>query len=307
MKFLILLFSLFCSSAFAADLKLALNWKAEPQFGGFYAAQTHFEKDGFKVQVLEGGSGTPTIQMLAAGQVDYAVVSADEVIVAADRGASDVVAIFATYQTNPAAIMTHAERGFKTLGDVFHNSGTLLWQQGLPYALFLKKQYSPLKVQTAPDAGGIGLFLKDQNLSQQCFVTSEPLAAEKAHAKVKTFLVSESGYNPYTTVLVTKRSRFEKNPDEVKKIAAAVRAGWTEYLKDPTSTNEVMMKLNPAMDKETFALSAKAQADLIATADTKKQGLGVMSAKRWETLSEQLFEMKLTKKKIDPKKLFENL
>jgi NitT/TauT family transport system substrate-binding protein len=183
----------------------------------------------------------------------------------------------------------------------------LLWQEGLPYALFLKKKYGPLKVQTAPDAGGIGLFLKNPKISQQCFVTSEPLAAEKARAKVKTFLVSESGYNPYTTVLVTKRSRYEKNPKEVKKIASAVRAGWTQYLKDPAPANSQMMKLNPAMDKETFAKSAAAQMPLISTVESQRQGLGVMSSKRWETLADQLFEIGLTKKKIDTKKLFENL
>jgi len=306
---LISLLFLLAPHSWAADseLKLALNWKAEPQFGGFYAADSHFQKLGLKVKVLEGGSGTPTIQMLAAGQVDYAVVSADEAIVAVDRGASDVVAIFATYQTNPAGIMTHAERNFKSLKDVLQSPGMLLWQEGLPYAVYLKKKYAPLKVTTAPDAGGIGLFLRDQKISQQCFVTSEPLAAEKAHVKVKTFLVSESGYNPYTTVLVTKRSRFEKNPDEVIKVVNAVRAGWGDYLRDPSVTNSQMMKLNPAMDKETFAQSAKAQVDLIETAETRKHVLGVMTAERWKTLSEQLFEMKLTKKKINTEGLFQNL
>lgn len=299
--------TLFFSQAQADELKLALNWKAEPEFGGFYAADAYFQKAGLKVKVMEGGSGTPTIQMLAAGQVDYAVVSSDEVLMSIDRGANDVVALFAVYQTNPVGIMTHAERNFKSLSDVFQSDGTLLWEQGLPYAQFLKKKFGSMKVQTAPYSGGVGPFLRDAKISQQCFITSEPLAAEKANAKVKTFLVSEAGYNPYNAVLVTKRSRFEKNPDEVKKIVKAVRAGWTDYLKNPTLANEVMAKLNPSMDKETFAKSAKAQASLIETAETKKHGLGSMTAERWQTLSEQLLDLKFIKSKPDSKKLFENL
>ena len=53
--------------------------------------------------------------MLGAGKVDYAIVSADEVVIAHDRGAKNVVALFATFQTNPQAIMAHAERGFRSV------------------------------------------------------------------------------------------------------------------------------------------------------------------------------------------------
>ena len=95
-------------------MQLALNWKAEPQFGGFYAAQVLglYTKNGLDVTIIEGGSGTPTIQVLGAGKVDYAIVSADEVVISHDRGAKNVVALFATFQTNPQAIMAHAARGF---------------------------------------------------------------------------------------------------------------------------------------------------------------------------------------------------
>jgi NitT/TauT family transport system substrate-binding protein len=290
-----------------ADLKLALNWKAEPEFGGFYAAKAHFQKAGLHVKILEGGSGTPTIQMLASGQVDYAVVSGDEVLVSVDRGAKDVVALFAVYQTDPTAIMTHAERNFSSLKDVFDHDGTLLWEAGLPYAQYLKKKYGAFKVQTAPYSGGIGIFLRTPKMSQQCFITSEPIAAEKAGVKVKTFMISDSGYNPYNTVLVTQRSRFEKNPDQVKKMVQAVREGWRDYLKDPSAANAVMAKLNPSMDAATFAKIAKTQASLIETAETKKHGLGHMTEERWQTLSDQLLDIKFIKAKPDVTKVFVNL
>lgn len=99
-------------AANADQVQLALNWKAEPQFGGFYAAQVLglYAKNDLDVTIIEGGSGTPTIQVLGAGKVDYAIVSADEVVIAHDRGAKNIVALFATFQTNPQAIMAHAAR-----------------------------------------------------------------------------------------------------------------------------------------------------------------------------------------------------
>ena len=163
----------------AQPLVLALNWKPEPQFGGFYAAQVagYYERNNLDVKIIEGGSGTPTIQMLLAGKVDYAIVSADEVVIAHARGGSDIVAVFATYQINPQGIMTHAKSGFSSIEDVLHSDGVLLWQSGLPYAQYLKKKYAPLTVTMAPYLGGIGSFQSDPKVAQQCFVTSEPLTA----------------------------------------------------------------------------------------------------------------------------------
>ena len=293
-----------CGSATADPATLALNWKAEPQFGGFYAAQVLglYKKHSLDVSIIEGGSGTPTIQVLGAGKVDYAVVSADEIVISHDRGAKNVVALFATFQTNPQAIMVHSKRGFRSLGDVLQSDGTLLWQAGLPYAQFLKKKYAPVKVNTAPYLGGIGNFQNDPSLSQQCFITSEPLTARRAGLKVASFLIAESGYNPYTTVLVTTREHLRDHPQDVARMTAAVRAGWEAYLADPSATNAAMGKINKAMDAQTFSESARAQVSLIRTTDIKF--LGEMSTTRWQTLVEQLKELKSIRSAVVAKDLF---
>ncbi|MCB1703585.1 MAG: ABC transporter substrate-binding protein [Halioglobus sp.] len=295
------------SASPSAPLVLALNWKPEPQFGGFYAAQVHgyYEQNGLDVAIIEGGSGTPTIQMLLAGKVDYAIVSADEVVIALARGGSDIVALFATYQTNPQGIMTHAERGFASIDEVMHSDGVLLWQSGLPYAQFFRKKYAPLTVVTAPYLGGIGNFQNDTRVSQQCFVTSEPLTAAAAGIRVKTFLVADSGYNPYTAVLVTRRQRWQAAPGEVKAMVTAVRSGWEDYLRDPAKTNEFMQSLNRAMSAETFAESAQAQRDLIKTPDTRR--LGEMSQARWQTLADQLLDIKVVRQPVSVDGVFVDL
>ena len=291
----------------AAPATLALNWKAEPQFGGFYAAQVLglFKQNNLDVKIIEGGSGSPTIQVVGAGQVDYAVVSADEVVISHARGAKNVVALFATFQTNPQGIMVHAERGFKSIDQVMKSDGMLLWQAGLPYAQYFKKKYAPFKVATAPYLGGIGNFQNDAKLAQQCFVTSEPLTAQRGGLKVQTFLVADSGYNPYTTVLVTTSAHLKKHPDEVRRMVAAVRAGWAAYLRDPTATNAAMGRINKAMDAETFHASAAAQVGLIQTKDISK--LGAMSLARWQTLVDQLRDLKLINAPVNPAAVFVDL
>jgi NitT/TauT family transport system substrate-binding protein len=277
-----------CGKSSSSKLKLALNWKPDPQFGGFYAAD--YRKHGLDVEILPGGAGTPTVQMIGSASADFGVVSADELILARSRG-NDVVALFAVFQNCPQGIMAHASRKLSSIGDVLKD-GTLAIQRGLPYARLLEKKYGFQNVKIVPSPGGdISAFLHDEHFAQQCFIMSEPLAARKKSVAVKAFPVSDVGYNPYTTVLSTSGGILKSKPDTVNAMVAAVREGWRAYLDDPKSTNERMRQLNPSMDAATFAEVAEAQKPFIETAEMGRDHLGQMTAERWETLARQLKEL----------------
>jgi len=286
----------------AADkIKLALNWVPEPEFGGIYAAKQMgaFEKHGIDVDIQPGGAGTPTWQLVATGKVDYAVASADEVIIARAQGAN-IVAFFATYQTCPQGIMVHASRNLKGLEDLFKQGGKFAVEPGLAYVNFLKTRFSFDKVQLVAYDGGIGNFLNDPNFAQQCFITSEPLAAKKAGGDPQVFLVADAGYNPYTAVLITRKDIVCSRNQEVENLAAALRDGWRAYLDNPKSANEMMNKLNPDMTTETMSAAADAQKPLIETDETKSHGLGSMTVERWRELTKQLVELGVVEKDKAP-------
>jgi NitT/TauT family transport system substrate-binding protein len=273
-------------------IQLQLNWVPEPEFGGIYQAKEDgdFAKHGIDVDITPGGAGAPTWQLVGTGKVDFAVASADEVLIARQQQA-DVVAIFCTYQTCPQGIMVHASRGIKDLAGLFQAGGTLAVEPGLPYVNFLKKKYGDGKLNFVAYDGGPASFLHDTNFSQQCFVTSEPIAAKKAGSDPQVFLIADAGYNPYTTVIITRADYIKAHPDQVKAITSALREGWTAYLADPSKANAVMGKLNADMDAETFAAAAAAQKPLIETDDTKRDGLGTMTLERWKTLAGQLKDL----------------
>ncbi|HRO66859.1 MAG TPA: ABC transporter substrate-binding protein [Pseudobdellovibrionaceae bacterium] len=281
------------------EIKIQLNWKPEPQFGGFYAANLAKvdEAQGLAFNPRPGGSGTPTVQLLVNEKIDFAIVSAEEILISNDRNPKKpVIALFAVYQTNPQMIMCHAEKKFESLKDVFASSVTLSWQSGLSYAQFLRKKYPKTKVKFAPYSGGIGAFVGNKNLCQQGFVTSEPLLANKAGRATRNFLVSEEGFNPYTTVLAVRKNWLEKNQELAKKVVSITRSGWVSYLENTVPTNAYMNQLNPAMDLRTAMESAKAQEKLIRPTDAFQ--VGEMSADRWQRLIRQLKDMKLIKTEL---------
>lgn len=307
MKKIILVLSLLCSTQVFANEKttLALNWKAEPEFGGFYAAELEgfFAKQGLKVDIIQGGSGTPTVQMLANNKVDFAIVSADEIILSQDRNSKNKVkALFAVYQTSPYIVMSHKERGFKNLQSVFNSDGVLSMQSGLPYYQFLVKKFGKPKVKVVPYLGGVANFVNDKNFSQQGFLTTEPLTAEKSGAKVQTFLIADEGFNPYLVVLATTETILKNKPELVKKVLRATEQGWESYLTNPDKTNQHMSTLNKSLSLETFKSAADIQKPLIISKDVK---LGSMSEVRWDTLVQQLKDLGLIKKTPKASDLFE--
>ena len=289
------------------NLQFALNWKAEPEFGGFYAAKLsgYFEKRGLNVDITEGGAGTPVVQMVANSKVPFGIAAADEVAIAQARGA-DVIALFAVYQTNPQGIMVHPERGFKSIADVFNSPGALAIQNGAPHTLFLQAKFGKAKVKLVPYAGGIATFLTDPNYSQQCFVTSEPLLAKKKSVAVKSFLIADEGFKPYGTVVVARRQYVEKNQKQTRDFIDAIREGWQEYLRAPETANARMVKLNPAIDADTMKEAAEVQKPFIIAANAPAQTLSKMTADRWTTLVKQLYDIKLIKTKPEAEKLFQN-
>ena len=305
MRTSLLAFSLFFIAQNVLAQDLALNWKPEPEFGGFYEALFSglYQNSKLKINILPGGAGQPVTQMVAAKKVKYGIAAADEVILARAQGAK-VVALFAVYQDDPQGFMVRPERKFKSLKDLFQSEGTIAMQKGLPFTLWLERKYAPIKAKLVPYSGGISSFIRDPRFSQQCFVTSEPLAAKKQNLNPQTFLVSESGFNPYLTVLIAHEDTLKEDAVGVKSFLDATRKGWAAYLAHPENTNQAMQKLNSTLDLATFNEVSQVQKKFIETPETLKKGLGSMNKERWTTLYDQLLQMGLVKSGMLPTDFF---
>jgi NitT/TauT family transport system substrate-binding protein len=290
----------------STSVQLTLDWKPEPEFGGFYAALQDgaFAKHGLDVKIQPAGEGADTWQLVATGRTEFATSSADQVLIARKQNA-DVIAIFAVYQTFPQGIMVHQSRGFLSIKDVFSHDGVLLAEDN-SWLHFLQKKFAPVQVKVTGYGGGIAEFLAKKDYSQQCFVTSEPILAKHHGGDPQTFLIADEGFNPYTTVVICKGELLKTHPDEVKAMVEACREGWRDYLDHPDPVNAVMHGLNTDMDLQTFGEAAAAEKPLIETDETRKSGLGTMTADRWKALAGQLVDLGVIDRSVDPNGCFVN-
>ena len=279
------------------DVTLALNWFPEAEHGGFYAALVHgyFVEEGLNVTIRPGGPKSPVIPEVADGKIDFGVDNADKLLLGRAQQA-DVVVVMNPIQNSPRCIMVHKKSGLTRLEDLAKMKPfTLAINPGQPFAQFLKKKVNLDNIQVVQYGGNVAPFLEVANYGQQAYSFSEPFVAERQQSDPQCLMLSDIGFNTYTSVLLTRRELIEQNPDVVAKMTRASIRGWKKYLAEPEETNEHIHEQNPEMGMEILAFGAKALQPLCLPDGFDENRLGEMTADRWQTLVSQMTEIGLLK------------
>lgn len=281
------------------SVELALNWLPEAEHGGFFAADVHglFAERRLRVKIIPGGPGVPVIKNVASGKATFGVSNADQILRERAQEA-DVVAVFAPIQHSPRCLMIHKSSGITKFEDL--KNMTLAINANQSFLGFLKKRLPLTNVEIVPYSGSVAPFLENERLGQQAYVFSEPFVARQQGGDPVNLMVSELGFNPYTSVLITRAEVIAQQPDLVRRMVEACRLGWQKYLADPEPTNAHIHSLNPEMSLDILAFGAQQLKPLC------EPGLGEMTLERWRTLTEQLVEAEALKPgAVDPAKAFD--
>nr|MBA3530252.1 ABC transporter substrate-binding protein [Propionibacteriaceae bacterium] len=169
------------------EVKLQLQWVAQAQFAGYYAAvdQGYYKDAGLDVEIVEGGPDIVPQDVLSAGDVDYAISWVPKVLGSIEQGAkiTDVAQIFERSATTQ---ISFKDKGITSPANLAgKNVGS--WGYGNEWELFAGMQKS-------------GVNLKDIKLIQQAFDMNGFLAGDIDAAQAMT-------YNEYAQVLETKNSK----------------------------------------------------------------------------------------------------
>ncbi|TCO39521.1 NitT/TauT family transport system substrate-binding protein [Rathayibacter tanaceti] len=171
------------SSGDLTPVTLQLQWVAQAQFAGYYAAvdQGYYEDEGLDVTIAEGGGDIVPQDVLASGDADYAISWVPKVLGSIEQGANitDVAQIFERSATTQISfkdkgITSPTDLSGKTVGS---------WGYGNEWELFAGMQKD-------------GVALDDISLVQQQFDMNGFLAGDIDAAQAMT-------YNEYAQVLET--------------------------------------------------------------------------------------------------------
>ena len=168
-------------------VKLQLQWVAQAQFAGYYAAadQGYYKDAGLDVTIVEGGPDIVPQDVLSAGDVDFAISWVPKVLGSIEKGAkiTDVAQIFERSGTTQ---ISFKDKGITTPGDLAgKNVGS--WGYGNEWELFAGMQKA-------------GVSIGQIKLVQQAFDMNGFLAGDIDAAQAMT-------YNEYAQVLESENPK----------------------------------------------------------------------------------------------------
>jgi len=279
---------------------LQADWYPQPEHGGFYTAlvKGYYKDEGLDVTILPGGPYVSMEQQVASGAAQFGMGASDKTLESVSDG-QPVVAIAATMQRDPQGIMVRKDSPVHSFSDL--NGHTIAVKPGSTWFQFLVKRFQLNTVREIPAMMNVANFVADPKYIQQAFATSEPFFARQAGVETRVLLTSEAGYNPYR-VMFTTRPYMNQHPDTVARFVRASLRGWKDYLNDPAPAHAAIAKLNPALNADWMQFSWQQLRDgrFVTGDDAGGAQLGRMDAARWSTMYEQLTDLKVITKPIDP-------
>ena len=272
----------------ANRIRIATDWRAEAEHGGYYQALAtgEYARRGLQVEIIQGGPGVNVPQLLAAGAAEFGVGSDAFIVMNLAAEKVPVKAVMAAFQKDPQVLMAHPDAGIRSLADMRGHPILLADASVGGFWVWLKAKYGFTDAQVRKYTFNSAPFLADKRAVQQGYVTSEPYTIEKESGlKPKVFLLADEGYPGYAAMVLASDAAIAARPDTVRAFVAATAAGWASYLDgDPAPANALIRKDNPEMTQDVLdqARAKLKSYGVIEGGDAAAHGVGVMTDARWK-------------------------
>lgn len=279
---------------------LQADWYPQPEHGGFYTAlvKGYYKDEGLDVSIQPGGPYVSVERQVAVGEAQFGMSSSDKILESIADG-QPLVAVAATMQHDPQGVMVRKDSPIRSFADL--NGHTVAIKTGSTWWEYIAKRYKLNNVHEVPAMMNVANFVADPNYVQQAFATSEPFFAQQAGIETRVLLTSDAGYSPYR-VMFTTRDFVAQHPEAVDGFVRASLKGWRDYLNDPAAAHAEIAKLNPALNAAWMQFTWQALRDghFVTGSDPSGAQLGQMDPARWTTMYQQLLDLKVIDKPIDP-------
>jgi NitT/TauT family transport system substrate-binding protein len=165
-------------------VRLQLQWVAQSQFAGYYAAvaQGYYEEEGLDVTILEGAVDIVPQQVVASGGAEFGIAWVPKVLASRQEGA-DLVNIAQIFQRSGTLQVSFVEKGIESVDDL-EGMRVGTWGFGNEHEVFAALRAVGIDPDNADDV----------TIVQQSFDMSQLINDEVDAAQAMT-------YNEYAQVL----------------------------------------------------------------------------------------------------------
>jgi NitT/TauT family transport system substrate-binding protein len=301
----VIVFTWFGSPAMALDqVTMRLDWVFGSEHSGIFVAQQKgfFRDEGIDLQVLPGEGSSVTVKLVGTGDVEFGYATADQAVLAADRGLP-VVTTAVILQSNPTAVIFPKETGIKTLKDLYGKRLGLQVKSAVERqwrAVVKKNDIDTTKISEVPaDLSIAKLIIAKRIDAGIAFAFNDGLQVAAEGIDMDWIYFRDLGLPMYSTGLIVNQNTIKKNPDLVRRFTRAFVKGWA-YAKDhPDEAYSLTVAANPTLDNKYNRLKLPAVLELTQSDDTKAHGIGYSTPEGWKALMNTMVSLDLIKKPLD--------
>lgn len=256
----------------------------------FVALDKGFFRDaGFDVSITPGTGTINVATLVASGQVDYGPGDTTSVVLARANNGLPVKCVALIQQSTLSAYFVRKDSGInswkdfegKSIGDTPGSTGRVLFPYTAKKAGIdaSKVTFVPTTPQTGP-----GLFAaKKIDIYAQFIVGLPTVQAAIGGDPLKAFTVSSVVPGLMGNCVMVSDDKLAKDPEQVKKFIGALLKGLQWALDNPGQAGAILNKYVPLADYVLAAKELKIMKRFSRTAETKKNGLGYIDPKRFDS------------------------
>ncbi len=283
---------------------LYTHWFAQPEDGGFYAAllKGFWREEGIEVVIVQGGANANVEKRVSLDPLSFGITPAEQVVQGVAHGLP-LVSVVNFFQYDPQCLMVHEESPIRSFADL--DGQTIAAVTGAVYFQFLAKKYHLTHARVVPYNGAIAPFLKDPQLVQQAFPTSEPYFAGRAGVRTRVLMVHESGFAPYR-IVAAHADLVRDHPQWVRAFARGAYRGWLEFAQHPGPALDEICKVSPMNDRSAadFAVTRMRELHFLEGFRERGESFGANNPERWKSLVQQLAELSIVPSTLKPESLY---
>ncbi|MER2533935.1 MAG: ABC transporter substrate-binding protein [Rhizobiaceae bacterium] len=297
----------FASHAPAAEkVTFMTNWLAQAEHGGYYQALADgsYAACGLDVTIRQGGPQVAGRPLLLAGKIDFYMGGNMLQAFDAVREGIPLVVVAAHFQKDPQVLMAHPGQGLDSWESLRNATQYIIGDEGFQsFFQWLVTDYGFDAGRRVPYTYNPAAFVANPKAIQQGYVTSEPLAAEKAGGfKPNLFLLADYGFSTYSTTVETMQATIDARPQAVQCFVEASAKGWYSYLYgDNKAANAMIKKDNPDMTDEQlgFSLEKMKSYGIVDSGDSEQLGIGAMTDERMQDFYDMMVKARVAPAGID--------